>query len=307
MVTETDRNKARSAVVSAYHALDCVTIPFSFLHAFADAAVDAVSTDAEPVAWRGVGSDGVSDVTQRLDIADQWRADGIEVTTLYAEPVKTAPAVAVKALEWRNVDETSNDVWDCVTDLADGYSIARWWLDDRREEVGHFEVEELGEDQFGSLEEAQAAAQTHYAARILSALSAQVQDVAGKVTVCVGEQTIARLRNGLAVEFDNGLALIPSSDLEDDDIGPHEKALRDAVEPFLDWLEQREAGAHIADVREGLIGVEDVIPDDHVVLGAHLRAQKDDGVLTIGHFRRLQSAYDGALPASPASKHGDAE
>jgi len=95
-----------------------------------------------------------------------------------ANPVKTAPAVAVKALEWRNVDETWNDVWDCVTDLAEGYSISRWWLDDRRDEIGHFEVEELGEEQFGSLEEAQAAAQTHFGSRY-AALSAQVQDVAG--------------------------------------------------------------------------------------------------------------------------------
>ncbi|EYR81440.1 hypothetical protein [Shinella sp. DD12] len=85
----------------------------------------------------------------------------------------------------------------------------------------------------------------------------------------------------------------------DDDIGPYEQALRDAVEPFLDWLEQREEGAHIKEVREGLIGVEDVIPDDQVVLGAHPRAQKDQGVLTIGHFRRLQAAYDGnAAPAT---------
>ncbi len=84
-----------------------------------------------------------------------------------------------------------------------------------------------------------------------------------------------------------------------DEINPYEQALRDAVEPFLDWLDQREEGAHIQEVREGLIGVEDVIPDDHVVLGAHLRAHKDQGVLTIGHFRRLQAAYDGKATPSP--------
>lgn len=48
-VSEKDRDNARSAVVSAYHALDCVSIPVAFLHAFADAAVGALSTDAEPV------------------------------------------------------------------------------------------------------------------------------------------------------------------------------------------------------------------------------------------------------------------
>lgn len=63
--------------------------------------------------------------------------------------------------------------------------------------------------------------------------------------------------------------------------------------PFLDWLEQREEGAHIKEVREGLIGVEDVIPDSHVVLGAHPRAHKDQGVITIGHFRKLLEAYEG--------------
>jgi hypothetical protein len=85
----------------------------------------------------------------------------------------------------------------------------------------------------------------------------------------------------------------------EDDIGPYEQALRDAVEPFLDWLEQREEGAHIKEVREGLIGVEDVIPDDHVVLGAHPRGHKDQGVLTVGHFRRLQAAYDGKAAPAP--------
>lgn len=88
----------------------------------------------------------------------------------------------------------------------------------------------------------------------------------------------------------------------EDDIGPYEHALRDAVEPFLDWLEQREEGAHIQEVREGLIGVEDVIPDSRVVLGAHPRSHKDQGVLTIGHFRRLQAAYDGKATPSPQTR-----
>lgn len=45
MISEDHRNKARSQVVAAYEALDLATIPVSFLHALADAAVNAV----EPV------------------------------------------------------------------------------------------------------------------------------------------------------------------------------------------------------------------------------------------------------------------
>lgn len=37
----------------------------------------------KPVAWRCVGGDGVSDVTQREDIADQWVKDGLSVYPLY--------------------------------------------------------------------------------------------------------------------------------------------------------------------------------------------------------------------------------
>lgn len=121
MVTETDRNKARSAVVSVYHALDCVTIPFSFLHAFADAAVDAVSTDAEPVTGRNDEAGYVEflnedvpyivrDIEGRCAILVDLHTRkyiGYRVYDLdsdfgsyaaNAEPVKTAPAVAVKAL-----------------------------------------------------------------------------------------------------------------------------------------------------------------------------------------------------------------
>lgn len=101
----------------------------------------------------------------------------------------------------------------------------------------------------------------------------------------------------------------PEAFLEDN-IGLYEQMLRDAVEPFLDWMEQREAGAHIQEVRDGLIGVEDVLPDDHVVLGAHPRGHKDYGVITIGHFRKLHRAYDGEAspaPISPPAVPGEEE
>ncbi|WP_201273306.1 hypothetical protein [Sinorhizobium meliloti] len=186
---------------------------------------------------------------------------------------------------------------------------------------------------FHTLDEAKAAAQSDYETRIRSALVDKPEAVevgppelyaarickgipadccdygvialAEGVEVCrvwteENARKIARLLNRHSHAPQSRAAPYPVSaaDAGEDKIGPHEQALRDTVEPFLDWLDQREEGAHIKEVREGLIGVEDVIPDDHVVLGAHPRAQKDQGVLTIGHFRRLRDAYDGnATPA----------
>lgn len=118
MVTETDRNKARSAVVSAYHALDCVMVPVSFLHAFADAAVDAVSTDAEPVS---MDDEDRTPMPAGFDDALWRKADEVHhamalvardqecvkiiyaaLSTHKAEPVKTAPAeeIADAVLSW---------------------------------------------------------------------------------------------------------------------------------------------------------------------------------------------------------------
>ncbi|RVI16107.1 restriction alleviation protein, Lar family [Sinorhizobium meliloti] len=149
-----------------------------------------------------------------------------------------------------------------------------------------------------------------YAARICKGIPADCCDygviaLAEGVEVCrvwteENARKIARLlnRHGHAPQSRAAPYPVSAADAGEDKIGPHEQALRDTVEPFLDWLEHREEGAHIKEVREGLISVEDVIPNDHVVLGAHPRAQKDQGVLTIGHFRRLRDAYDGnAAPA----------
>lgn len=83
-----------------------------------------------------------------------------------AEPVKTVPAVAVKALRWKGPD--SYGEYHSLDGLW-GYII-------RCEDDGHW-LTEVG-DYFRSPEAAQAAAQADYEARVRSALSAQVQDVA---------------------------------------------------------------------------------------------------------------------------------
>ncbi|WP_320203739.1 hypothetical protein [Agrobacterium rosae] len=112
-----------------------------------------------------------------------------EQTFVVQELMEAAMASpCVRELEWHNSDEKDNDAWACVSDFAERYSITRWWLDDRRDEVGHFEVEELGERQFGTLDEAKAAAQDDYEARIRAALSAQVQDVSCKTCDGTGKE-----------------------------------------------------------------------------------------------------------------------
>ena len=81
---------------------------------------------------------------------------------------QTAPSVAVKALHWKGPDSCGeyhsiDGLWGYIIRAGNGNG---FWLT----EIG---------DYFPSPEAAQAAAQADYEARIRSALSAQVQDVAG--------------------------------------------------------------------------------------------------------------------------------
>lgn len=93
-----------------------------------------------------------------------WPCDESMMSTLTAAAPYMS-GVKVKQLEW----EQHHDVWRC--DKHPEYEITRWWLDEEPKQLGHFEIEDaLGADQFGTLEEAQAAAQADFEKRILSAL-----------------------------------------------------------------------------------------------------------------------------------------
>jgi hypothetical protein len=60
-------------------------------------STDEQKTDV--VAWKGVGPDGVSDVTLDRATAVQWDEDGIEVTRLYDATTITALQERIKELE----------------------------------------------------------------------------------------------------------------------------------------------------------------------------------------------------------------
>ena len=82
-----------------------------------------------------------------------------------ALPYLSSPcAVEVMKLEWTE----HVNLWHC--DKNPEYQITRWWLDEIRKQGACFEVLEIGERQFGTLEEAKAAAQTDFERRILSCI-----------------------------------------------------------------------------------------------------------------------------------------
>lgn len=81
-------------------------------------------------------------------------------------------AVEVKTLEWGQ----HRDTWHC--DKHHEYEITRRWLGEDRVVLGHFEVEILGADQFGSLDEAKAAAQADFERRTLSCVVSKPVDAA---------------------------------------------------------------------------------------------------------------------------------
>ncbi|QHJ81417.1 MAG: hypothetical protein [Bacteriophage sp.] len=152
------------------------------------AALEDALSAAEPVAWQPrykqevidhlrTVSDNVSEYAMTVfptkEQAEEYGHGGHDVRPLYAEPVKTAPSVAVKALKW--VEGAPGT----YTEIAES-------------PFGHYSVWEINgtacwspwKQGYGSIVEgglagARAAAQSDYEARILSALSAQVQDVAG--------------------------------------------------------------------------------------------------------------------------------
>lgn len=107
------------------------------------------------------------------------KAEGLNTIPLYAAP--PAPSVAVKALEWKQNSEDW-EIWSAPTILGpyDAMKILDKW------EVTRNTVGKIGA--LETIEEAKAAAQADYEARIRSALSAQVQDVAE-----LDEKTIVRL------------------------------------------------------------------------------------------------------------------
>lgn len=143
----------------------------------------ALSTDAEPVI---MGDEDRTPMPIGFDEAIWRKADEVHhamalvardqecvkiiyaaLSTHNAEPVKTAPAVAVKELRWKGPDS-----------CGEYYSLdGLWGYIIRAESVGGFWLTEIGR-YFRSPKAAQAAAQADYEARILSALSAQVQNVA---------------------------------------------------------------------------------------------------------------------------------
>lgn len=159
-------------------------LPMTFGHVrrahSALAALEAALSAAEPVAWVDEqelrylemvsGNKAWADFQRNIKVGGKKEGR----SPLYAEPMKTGPSVAVKALEWNPYR----------AETPFGY----YEINDQRDAP---ESELKGRPPFllcGSrldysrhptLEAARAAAQADYEARIRSALSAQVQDVAG--------------------------------------------------------------------------------------------------------------------------------
>ena len=152
-------------------------LPMTFGHVrrahAALAALEAALSAAEPVAWLAARK------WEQMTAAEPWltnvvysedQAEFFPCVPLYAAP--PAPSVAVKALEWA-IDENHSQL-----QRADFYTIESEF----RQGFALHTAGKMGVFWFPTEREAKAAAQADYEARIRSALSAQVQDVAGTET-----------------------------------------------------------------------------------------------------------------------------
>lgn len=149
----------------------------------ARAVLEPALSAAEPVAWqprykqevidhhKSIGSDlceYAMTVYPTKEQAQGYGYGGYECRALYAEP-QPAPSVAVKALEWSDEDNGDFIAQSIVGWHHIGLPHLTWNLMTPNGDV----------QSFNTLKEAKAAAQADYEARVSSALSAQVQDVAG--------------------------------------------------------------------------------------------------------------------------------
>ena len=157
-----------------------------FWRGYAREALEAALSAAEPVVWQPrykqdvidhlrTVSDNVSDyamtVFQTKEQAEEYGHGGHQVRALYA--AQPAPSAAVKALEWRDepIPPSGETLASSVVGLyCIPHSGDRFYLRFR-------DIMTLGD--YSTLDKAKSAAQSDYEARIRSALSAQVQDVAG--------------------------------------------------------------------------------------------------------------------------------
>lgn len=142
--------------------------------------IEAALSVAEPVAWRIVGKlpsgsntwKVVEHEQQAREEAKSWgKMCDVDVYPLYAAP--PAPSVAVKALEWNPYRAETPFGWYQIEDQR---SVPESELKGRPPFL--LFGSRLDYSRHATLEEAKAASQADYEARILSALSAQVQDVA---------------------------------------------------------------------------------------------------------------------------------
>lgn len=137
------------------------------------AALEAALSAAEPVDYQLVFSDGrTSRVLYSKDEADRFKKASditVDIRALYAAP--PAPSMAVKALEWiKRGDDTF------LSEPLDGVFRYHVW---QARDGQWFNSADPNRQPLEALEAAKSVCQDDYEARIRSALSAQVQDVAG--------------------------------------------------------------------------------------------------------------------------------
>ncbi len=139
-------------------------------HAAVSALEAALSTDAEPVAEIVEANTPAAELPFGRDVKFFGPIHKVPIgTKLYAAP--PAPSLAVKDLEWDRIVLGERD--DIPGLKATNAINQSYYITERN---GKFDYQRKS---FSTLDEAKAAAQADYEARIRSALSAQVQDVAG--------------------------------------------------------------------------------------------------------------------------------
>lgn len=169
-----------------------------------EAGLEAATASCDPIAYLRHGE---QTFVQNVPFGAMWISDKDDPRSfpVYDRPHLPAPPVAVKALEWAESIESTGRYASAKTPIG-GYDVFDFSMsiNGKTKTVTGWSGHWINAEQrTTTFDEAKAAAQADYEARIRSALSAQVQDVAERAFQAIADERLRQIGKGYDAAHDD--------------------------------------------------------------------------------------------------------